>query len=63
MRCGPQLLSLMYDSEGSPLFPFYWTNDPWAIMGVHDAQLTPFERATIAFLDSLCRLDTKELLQ
>ncbi|MCI14995.1 hypothetical protein A2U01_0036130, partial [Trifolium medium] len=53
----------MYDSEGTPLFPFYWTGNPRAIKGVHDAQLTPFEKETVAFLNSLCRLDIKELLQ
>ncbi|MCI10027.1 hypothetical protein A2U01_0031118, partial [Trifolium medium] len=63
MRCGPELPALMYDSEGIPLFPFYWTSDPRAIKGVHDAQLTAFERETVSFLDNFCRLDTKELLQ
>ncbi|MCH90699.1 hypothetical protein A2U01_0011621 [Trifolium medium] len=63
MRCGPQLLSLMYDSVRTPSFPFYWTENPRAIKGFHDAHLTPFERRTIAFLDTFCRLDTKELLR
>ncbi|MCI29733.1 hypothetical protein A2U01_0050942, partial [Trifolium medium] len=63
MRHGPQLSNLMYDGEGGRLFPFYWNSDPRAIKGVHDAHLTTFERETVAFLDSFCHLDTKDLLQ
>ncbi|MCH79616.1 zinc finger protein [Trifolium medium] len=63
MRHGPQLPTLMYDGEGGRLFPFYWTSDPSVVKGVHDAHLTAFERETITFLDSFCRLDTKDLLQ
>ncbi|MCI90496.1 hypothetical protein A2U01_0111788, partial [Trifolium medium] len=54
---------LMYDGEGSPLFPFYWTTDPRTIKGVNDALLTPFERETVIFLDSFWRLEIKDLLQ
>ncbi|MCH89653.1 hypothetical protein A2U01_0010553 [Trifolium medium] len=63
MRCGPNLPALMYDSEGTQLFPLYWTGDLRAIKGVHDAHLATFERETVVFLDSFCRLDNKELLQ
>jgi hypothetical protein len=26
IRCGPHLSDLMFDKDGNPLFPFYWTS-------------------------------------
>jgi hypothetical protein len=42
VRCSPQLPDLMFDTEGSPLFPFYWTQNPRVIKGVDDTLLTPY---------------------
>jgi hypothetical protein len=42
VRCSPQLPDLMFDTEGSPLFPFYWTQNPLVIKGVDDTLLTPY---------------------
>ncbi|MCH81932.1 hypothetical protein A2U01_0002726, partial [Trifolium medium] len=52
-----------WSSTPNHLFPFYWTSDPREIKGVNEAHLTTFERETVTFLDSICRLDTKDLLQ
>ncbi|GAU48770.1 hypothetical protein TSUD_406130 [Trifolium subterraneum] len=63
VRYGPELPSLMYDTDGDRLFPFYWTEDPRAIKGVYDDVLTSFEEETIAFLESFNLIDIKELLR
>ncbi|GAU39517.1 hypothetical protein TSUD_68810 [Trifolium subterraneum] len=60
---GPELHSLMYDTDGDRLFPFYWTEDPRAIKGVYDDVLTSFEKETIAFLESFNLIDIKDLLR
>ncbi|GAU51379.1 hypothetical protein TSUD_413120 [Trifolium subterraneum] len=63
VRYGPGLHSLIYDTDGDRLFPFYWTEDPRAIMGVYDDVLTSFEKETIAFLESFNLIDIKDLLR
>ncbi|GAU20583.1 hypothetical protein TSUD_33300 [Trifolium subterraneum] len=63
VRYGPGLPSLMYDTDGDRLFPFYWTEDPRAIKGVYDDVLTSFEKETIAFLESFNLIDIKDLLR
>ncbi|GAU32076.1 hypothetical protein TSUD_53440 [Trifolium subterraneum] len=63
VRYGPGLPSLMYDTDGDRLFPFYWTEDPKAIKGVYDDVLTSFEKETIAFLESFNLINIKDLLR
>ncbi|GAU10395.1 hypothetical protein TSUD_419060, partial [Trifolium subterraneum] len=63
VRYGPGLHSLMYDTDGDRLFPFYWTEDPRAIKGVYDDVLTSFEKETIAFLENFNLIDIKDLLR
>ncbi|GAU30848.1 hypothetical protein TSUD_365560 [Trifolium subterraneum] len=63
VRYGPQLSSLMYDTDGDYLFSFYWTEDPRAIKGVYDDVLTSFEKETITFLESFNLIDIKDLLR
>jgi hypothetical protein len=62
IRCGPQLSDLMFDKDGSPLFPFYWTSNPCEIKGVDERLLTPYESEAVAFLDSFSLFEIKELL-
>ncbi|GAU41179.1 hypothetical protein TSUD_89750 [Trifolium subterraneum] len=63
VRYGPGLHSLMYDTDGDRLFPFYWTEDPRVIKGVYDDVLTSFEKEMIAFLESFNLIDIKDLLR
>ncbi|GAU27363.1 hypothetical protein TSUD_55160 [Trifolium subterraneum] len=63
VRYGPGLHSLMYDTDGDRLFPFYWTEDPRAIKGIYDDVLTSFEKETIAFLESFNLIDIKDLFR
>ncbi|GAU44908.1 hypothetical protein TSUD_25710 [Trifolium subterraneum] len=63
VRYGPGLHSLMYDTDGDRLFPFYWTEDPRAIKGVYNDVLTSFEKETITFLESFNLIDIKDLLR
>jgi hypothetical protein len=62
IRCGPNLPDLMFDKDGCPLFPFYWTSKPCMIKGVDEDLLTPYESEVIAFLDSFSLFEIKELL-
>jgi hypothetical protein len=52
----------MFDTDGCPLFPFYWTSKPCMIKGVDEDLLTPYESEVIAFLDSFSLFEIKELL-
>jgi hypothetical protein len=51
----------MYDAGGSPLFPFYWTQDPRLVKGVDEALLTPYESEVISFLNIFLLFEIKEL--
>jgi hypothetical protein len=62
VRCGPRLPDLMYNAVGSPLFPFYWTQDPQLVKGVDEALLTPYESEVISFLNTFLLFEIKELL-
>jgi hypothetical protein len=62
IRCGPKLPDLMFDKDGSPLFPLYWTSNPCVIKGIYERLLTPYESEVIAFLDSFSLFEIKELL-
>jgi hypothetical protein len=52
----------MYDGDGTPLFPFYWSKTPRLIKGPDVAHLSPFEMKTVAFLSSFNTLSSKELV-
>jgi hypothetical protein len=52
----------MFDKDGSPLFPLYWTSNPCVIKGIDERLLTPYESEVIAFLDSFSLFEIKELL-
>jgi hypothetical protein len=52
----------MFDKDGNPLFPFYWTSNPCVIKGVDEELLTPYESEVIAFLDSFSLFEINELL-
>jgi hypothetical protein len=53
----------MYNSDGTPLFPFYWSPNPRLVKGPNTAHLSPFEMETVAFLNSFDILSTKELVR
>jgi hypothetical protein len=53
----------MYDSDGSSLFPFYWSPNPRLVKGSEGESLSPIEMETDAFLGSLNTLSTKELVK
>jgi hypothetical protein len=53
----------MYDSDGAPLFPFYWSAHPRLVKGADTTHLSSFEMETVAFLDSFGILNTKELVK
>jgi hypothetical protein len=53
----------MYDGDGAPLFPFYWSPNPRLIKGPDVAHLSPFEMESVAFLNSFGVLSTKELVR
>jgi hypothetical protein len=52
----------MYDSDGSPLFPFYWSPNPRLVKGSEAENLSSFELETVAFLNSFDNLSPKELV-
>jgi hypothetical protein len=52
----------MYDSDGTPLFPFYWSPNPRLIKGPDVGNLSPFEMETVGFFSSFDVLSTKELV-
>jgi hypothetical protein len=62
VRGGPNCQDLMYDSDGTPLFPFYWSPNPRLIKGPDVDNLSSFEMETVAFLNSFDVLSTKELV-
>jgi hypothetical protein len=62
VRGGPACPDVMFDIDGSPLFPFYWSTNPRLVKGADTAHLSSFEMETVAFLDSFCILSTKELV-
>jgi hypothetical protein len=62
MRCGPNLSDLMFDAEGTPLFPFYWTENPRIVKGVDDVLLTHYESEIVSFLTGFSLFEIKELL-
>jgi hypothetical protein len=53
----------MFDSDGTPLFPFYWSQNPRLVKGPDAAHMSPFEMETVAFLNSFDILSTKELVK
>jgi hypothetical protein len=63
IRGGPNCPDVMYDSDGSSLFPFYWSPNPRMVKGSEAESLSPFETETVAFLNSLNTLSTKELVK
>jgi hypothetical protein len=62
IRGGPNCSDVMYDSDGSPLFPFYWSPNPRLVKGSEVENLSSFERETVAFLNSFDNLSSKELV-
>jgi hypothetical protein len=62
IRGGPDCSDVMYDGDGTPLFPFYWSTSPRLIKGANTAHLSQFELETVAFLNSFGVLNTKELI-
>jgi hypothetical protein len=63
IRGGPNCQDVMYNSDGTPLFPFYWSSNPRLVKGPDTALLSPFEMETVAFLNSFGILSTKELVR
>jgi hypothetical protein len=63
IRGGPNCQDMMFDSDGTPLFPFYWSQNPRLVKGPDAAHLSPFEMETVAFLNSFDILSTKELVK
>jgi hypothetical protein len=53
----------MYDSDGAPLFPFYWSANPRLVKGADTTHLSSFEMETVALFDSFGVLSTKELVK
>jgi hypothetical protein len=53
----------MYDSDGTPLFPFYWSPNPRLIKGPDADHLSSFEMETVAFINSFDILSTKVLVR
>jgi hypothetical protein len=53
----------MYDGDGTPLFPFYWSSNPRLVRGADTTHLSQFEMETVAFLNSFGVLSTKELVK
>jgi hypothetical protein len=62
VRGGPNCADVMYDSDGTPLFRFYWSSNPRLVKGSETENLSSFEMETVAFLDSFGVLSTKELV-
>jgi hypothetical protein len=52
----------MYDSDGTPLFPFNWSANPRLVKGADTAHLSSFEMETVAFFNSFDLLSTKKLV-
>jgi hypothetical protein len=63
IRGGPNRPDVMYDSDGSSLFPFYWSSNPRLVKGSEGENLSPFEVETVDFLGSFNVLSTKELVR
>jgi hypothetical protein len=53
IRGGPDCPDVMYDSDGAPLFPFYWSANPRLVKGADTTHLSSFEMETVAFLTPL----------
>jgi hypothetical protein len=53
----------MHDSDGTPLFPFYWSSNPRLVKGPDTEHISSFEKETVAFLSSFDVLSTKELVK
>jgi hypothetical protein len=49
IRGGPNCPDVMYDSDGSSLFPFYWSPNPRLVKGSEGESLSPIEMETDAF--------------
>jgi hypothetical protein len=62
VRGGPNCQDVMYDSDETPLFPFYWSPNPRLIKGPDVDNLSSFEMETVVFLNSFDVLSTKELV-
>jgi hypothetical protein len=62
IRGGPECQDVMYDGDGTPLFPFYWSKTPRLVKGPDVAHLSPFEMETVAFLGSFITFSSKELV-
>jgi hypothetical protein len=45
-----------------PFFPFYWTANPRVIKGAVYERLSEFERETVAYLEFLNQMSTRDLL-
>jgi hypothetical protein len=54
--------SVMYNDDGTPLFPFHWTPNPRLIKGAIYERLSEFERDTVAYLESMNQMNPRELL-
>jgi hypothetical protein len=63
VRGGPNCQDVMYYSDETPLFPFYWSSNPRLIKGPDADHLSSFEMETVAFLNSFDILSTKELVK
>jgi hypothetical protein len=62
VRCGPNCPDIMFDSHQEPLFPFYWTSNPRVIKGTIYESLSEFEKATVAYVETLCIMSISDLL-
>jgi hypothetical protein len=62
VRGGPNCQDVMYDSDGTPLFPFNWSANPRLVKGADTAHLSSFEMETVAFFNSFDLLSTKKLV-
>jgi hypothetical protein len=63
VRGGPNCPDVMHDSDGTPLFPFYWSSNPRLVKGSDTQHSSSFEKETVVFLSSFDVLSTKELVK
>ncbi|RDX99701.1 hypothetical protein CR513_17218, partial [Mucuna pruriens] len=60
---GKSGLSLMFDSSGAPLFPFYWTSQPAVSITVVRKDMEKWEDEFISKLETIPRLFCSELIR
>ncbi|MCI66059.1 hypothetical protein A2U01_0087317, partial [Trifolium medium] len=52
----------MFDNDGEPLFPFYWSSNPRLIRGAKFETLSEFEQLTVGVFATFPVMNTGELL-